>query len=242
MFVAPHCHPEFGVFLSSSVTIRLASVPMSTESVKDDAIPSHQSDCGSEESDERLMALICAGDQGALASLFRRYACVVRGVAYKVLRDSCEADDLLQDVFLLIQRLCGQFDRSRGTVRFWILMMTHHRAISRRRYLTSRHFYTSVDLEEEVERSSHSLAKPTQYVDAIGEALEKRDTVRSWFEELSQNQRETLALFFFEGYTFEEIAAKLGQTTGAARNHYYRGLERLRRKLLASRVSEGRRT
>ena len=39
------------------------------------------------------------------------------------------------------------------------------------------------------------------------EALEKKDILQSWFEELSQNQRETLALFFFEGYSFEEIAA-----------------------------------
>jgi DNA-directed RNA polymerase specialized sigma24 family protein len=84
----------------------------------------------------------------------------------------------MQEVFLLIHRLCGKFDRSRGTVRFWILMMTHHRAITRRRYLTSRHFYTYLDLDEEADQSGHSLAKSTRYVDGIGEALEKRDTLR----------------------------------------------------------------
>jgi RNA polymerase sigma-70 factor (ECF subfamily) len=190
-----------------------------------------QSKCVSEESDEILMARICEGDQAALGSLFRRYARVVRGVAFKVLRDSSEADDLLQDIFLLIHRLCGTFDRSRGTVRFWILLMTHHRAIMRRRYLTSRHFYTYLDLEEESDQPSHSMPKSTRHVDAVEEALEKKETLRSGFEELSQNQRETLALFFFEGYTFEEIATRLGQTTGNARNHYYRGLDRLRRKI-----------
>jgi len=214
---------------------------MPDENLKGDAVSSPQPDYGPEESDEKLMARVCAGDPGALASLFRRYARVVRGVAYKVLRDSSEADDLTQDVFILIHRLCGKFDRSRGTVRFWILMMTHHRAITRRRYLTSRHFYSYLDLEEEPDQSSHSLLRPTSYVDAIGEGLEKRDTLRAWFEELSHNQRETLALFFFEGFSFEEIAAKLGQTTGAARNHYYRGLDKLRRKLFADRTLEGRR-
>jgi RNA polymerase sigma-70 factor (ECF subfamily) len=51
------------------------------------------------------------------------------------------------------------------------------------------------------------------------------------FRELSEDQQKTLRLFFFEGYTFEEIAAKLGQTTGNVSHHYYRGLEKLRRQM-----------
>jgi len=181
------------------------------------------------------MVRICQGDQAALGALFRRYAHQVRGIAYKVLRHSSEADDLLQDVFVLIQRLCGKFDRSKGTVRFWILMMTHHRAIMRRRYLTSRHFYSCLDWEEEADRSSYALGN------ALGKLVENADTLRIWFEDLSENQRETLLLFFFEGYSFEKIAAKLGQTIGNARNHYYRGLERLRRKMFAESTVEARR-
>ena len=96
-------------------------------------------------SDEALMSLICEGNKDALASLFRSYARIVHGVAYRVLRDTSEADDLLQDIFLLVHRLCGTFDSSKGSVRFWILQMTYRRAISRRRYLTSRHFYTRLD-------------------------------------------------------------------------------------------------
>src|SRR4051794_19102139 len=98
-------------------------------------------------SDEILMGRICAGDKDALALLFRLHARVVRGVAYRVLRDSSEADDLLQDIFLLVHRLCKTFDGSKGPARSWILQMPYRRAISRRRYLTSRHFYTRVDLD-----------------------------------------------------------------------------------------------
>src|SRR6266403_1566474 len=65
-------------------------------------------------SDEALIARVCEGDKEALASLFRRYARIVRGVAYRVLRDTSEADDLLQDIFLLIHRKCATFDHSRG--------------------------------------------------------------------------------------------------------------------------------
>jgi RNA polymerase sigma-70 factor (ECF subfamily) len=45
---------------------------------------------------------------------------------------------------------------------------------------------------------------------------------------LSSEQVQTLELHFFEGYSFHEIAEKTGQTFGNVRNHYYRGLERLR--------------
>ncbi len=132
--------------MSSSITSRL---PGPTRFEREEHINDSSSlgTTSGELSDDHLMLNICKGDLDALASLFRRYARIVRGVAYRVLRDASEADDLLQDIFLLIHRLCGTFDSSKGSARFWILQMTYRRAISRRRYLTSRHFYTRVDLE-----------------------------------------------------------------------------------------------
>jgi RNA polymerase sigma-70 factor (ECF subfamily) len=53
---------------------------------------------------------------------------------------------------------------------------------------------------------------------------------------LSEDQRETLRLYFFEGYTLAEISEKLGQPRGNIRNHYYRGLSRLRKQMSESSV------
>lgn len=178
-----------------------------------------------EPSDETLLVRISDGDNESLALLFRRYARIVRGVAYKVLRDSSEADDLLQDIFLLIHRSCRTFDSSKGSARFWILQMTQHRAITRRRYLISRHFYTRVDLDD----VGRELA--AHETDGLAtEGLEKA------FEGLSDNQRRTLELFFVEGYTLGEIATKLNQTRGNVKNHYFRGLEKLRKQIFGSKV------
>jgi RNA polymerase sigma-70 factor (ECF subfamily) len=168
--------------------------------------------------------------------LFRRYARVVRGVAYRVLRDASEADDLLQDIFLLVHRLCATFDSSKGSARFWILQMTYRRAISRRRYLTSRHFYTRLDLDQAANQLGNAPVKSGPPGNPIDGTLDRRDTLQSWFSELSECQRQTLYLFFFEGFTFEEIAAKLGQTVGNARNHYYRGLDKLRKQISAGKL------
>ena len=182
------------------------------------------------------MAGICGGDRDALGLLFRRYARMVRGVAYRVLRDASEADDLLQDIFLLVHRLCRTFNNSKGPARFWILQMTYRRAISRRRYLTSRHFYTHMDLDQAVNQLGDRRSKSGCFEDWGDGTLERKEALQNCLAELSESQRQTLHLFFFEGYTFDEIAAKLGQTVGNARNHYYRGLEKLRKRISAGKL------
>ena len=185
------------------------------------------------------MACICQDDREALASLFRRYARVVRGVAYRVLRDASEADDLLQDIFLLIHRLCRTFDSSKGPVRFWILQMTYRRAISRRRYLTSRHFYARLDFDDAAEDGRNSEPNTGRY-DGSVDRLIGQEALRQTFDDLSENQRQTLRLYFFEGYTLNEIAAKLGQTAGNVSHHYYRALEKLRKRIFAGKLQGNR--
>jgi RNA polymerase sigma-70 factor (ECF subfamily) len=187
-------------------------------------------------SDESLIASICFGSREALAILFRRYARVVRGVAYRVLRDASEADDLLQDVFILVHRLCRTFDGSKSPARFWILQMTYRRAISRRRYLTSRHFYTRLDLDQAENQLGDLPTKSGCHDGSMEGALNRKEALQSWLSGLTESQRQTLHLFFFEGYRFDEIAGKLGQTVGNARNHYYRGLEKLRKQISAGKL------
>ena len=220
--------------MSLPATVRLSSL-RGTNGKGETRVAPPRSSTALELSDEALMARVCDGDKEALAALFRRYARVVRGVAYRVLRDASEADDLLQDIFLLVHRLCGTFDRAKGSARFWILQMTYRRAISRRRYLTSRHFYTRVDLEQAENQLGDEPPKSGHH-DSIDGTLVRRQAWESWLAELSESQRQTLHLFFFEGYSFEEIAAKLGQTVGNARNHYYRGLEKLRKQISAGKL------
>src|SRR5579864_1058178 len=134
--------------MESSITFRFPEIAVTESSER---IPESPNSLASS-SDEMLIVQIGEGSREALAVLFTRYARLVRGTAYRVLRDAAEADDLLQDVFVLIQRLCTNFDASKGSARFWILQMTYRRAISRRRYLTSRHFYSHVDLDQAANR------------------------------------------------------------------------------------------
>ncbi len=225
--------------MNSSITIRLPGLAVPGENGKTSEAPAANPVVEATVSDEALMASVCDGDKEALACLFRRYARIVRGVAYRVLRDPSEADDLLQDIFLLIHRLCKTFDSSKGPARFWILQMTYRRAISRRRYLTSRHFYTRLDLDDATEGAGVFGSKTGRYDDSIDQLI-GQDALSKTFDELSENQRQTLHLYFFEGYTLDEIAAKLGQTTGNISHHYYRALEKLRKQIFGGKLQGNR--
>jgi RNA polymerase sigma-70 factor (ECF subfamily) len=178
--------------------------------------------------DETLLALICSGNDEALACLFQRYLRLVRTVAERVLRNAAEAEDLAQDLFLFLQRKCAIFDSSKSSARSWIVQMTYHRAIERRRYLSTRQFYAGQNNESAVDRT---VGIPTTESDYSAEAVFGRNGLEKVVSALSEDQKETLRLHFFEGYTFAEIGIKMDQSLGNVRHHYYRALEKLREQM-----------
>jgi RNA polymerase sigma-70 factor (ECF subfamily) len=173
---------------------------------------------------------VSRGDQQALSELFCRYARYVRGIAYKAVRDQAEADDLVQDIFLHIYRKSKMFDRSKGPARSWIAQVAYRRSIERRRRLTSRHFYTHVSLDNDLADTLYLPDGAAIYENGL-EARFGRKAIKETLGALSENQKKTLWLFFFEGYTLDEIAIEMRQSVGNIKNHYYRGLDRLRRML-----------
>lgn len=183
-------------------------------------------------SDESLVEQLLHGNHGALALLFRRYARMVRAVAFRILRDDAEADDLVQEVFLFIFSKSTLFDPTRGSARSWIVQVTYHRAIDRRRHLASRRFYSNEELDETLLEVDGPKLDTAFYERSMEGAL-GAEMLKKIEEELTSDQARTIQLYFFEGFTFEEIAKLMGQAVGNVRNHYYRGLERMRRLIFA---------
>jgi RNA polymerase sigma-70 factor (ECF subfamily) len=184
-------------------------------------------------SDEYLLGRIAQGDQQALERVFDRYARVVRAIAGRVLRDAAEAEDLVQDLFLFIQRKCSIFDSSKSSAASWIVQMAYQRAIERRRRLASRHFYKREDLQGNAARV---VGKTTTENDYLPETVFGRNGLKKFLGALTEDQRETLRLYFFDGYTLAEISLKLGQSLGNVRNHYYRALDKLRKQMFGRKV------
>jgi len=183
--------------MNGFATIRLPGISIAKGEARTLSSSAAPHGAESEISDETLIAQICGGSREALADLFRRHARIVRGVAYRVLRDASEADDLLQDIFLLIHRKCGMFDASRGPARFWILQMTYHRAIARRRYLNSRHFYTRVDLDD-LDDVGRELAGPptgsSRFIDSAHGLLGREGIERFFCRIVRRSARNSAAI------------------------------------------------
>jgi RNA polymerase sigma-70 factor (ECF subfamily) len=215
--------------LSSSASARFPGLRLSSRFEGDGARTISPQICSKECDDEILVALVQAGDRDALAVLFQRYAHPIRNVGKRILRDKAEADDLVQEVFLYIHRKSALFDNSKGSARSWIIQVAYTQAFLRRRELKSHGFYLSGITDKLADR--HHLSDKGANYDHTVEGLFGRNGWRKIVEELTADQRETLRLHFFEGYTFAEIAEKLGQSFANVRNHHYRGLDKLRRYL-----------
>ena len=181
-------------------------------------------------SDEQLLGSVKGGDRQSLGLLFRRYAAAIRAVGLRILRDEGEADDLLQEVFLFLFRNVSIFDPTRGSVRSWIFRIAYHRAFDRRRHLSARRFYDLQALDDD--RALESKTENSE--ECTVQTIMGADLLRRYRQALTAEQTCTLELFFFEGFSLREIAEEMGQTYGNVRNHYYRGLSRLRSLLLPS--------
>jgi RNA polymerase sigma-70 factor (ECF subfamily) len=141
-------------------------------------------------------------------------------VAQRILRDPSEAEDICQDVFVYLFHKAQHFDPGKGSASSWIIQIAYHRAMNRRQYLALRQHYEAQDLDDE------EIANATDY--SLVDELCARSLLDQLRKELTSDQQKTLELHFSEGYSLREIAEKTNQTLGNTRNHFYRGLERLR--------------
>jgi RNA polymerase sigma-70 factor (ECF subfamily) len=183
--------------------------------------------------DEDLLVGFLKGDQEALGFLFQRYERIVRSVATRILRNTAEAEDLVQDLFIFIQRKCGIFDSTKSSARSWIVQMAYHRSIQRRRYLNARQFYSQAEIGSD---AKEVVGIPTGESDYSAESVFGRNGLSKVLKSLTEDQREILRLHFFEGYTLAEIGEKVAQPLGNVRHHYYRGLDKLRKHMFAGGV------
>jgi len=206
-----------------------------TSAVRPRTAPREDQPAQEQPTDEALMASLCSRGQLAIGCLFHRHARLILEVGRRVLRDSTEAEDLVQEVFLYIFRKHDLYDSSKGSARSWIIQVAYTQAFIRRRQLKSIGYYTPGIADRLLE--SGSLTSSSAEYDQTVEALFGRSNWKQVLESLTHEQRETLRLHFFEGYTFAEIAEKLGQTYANVRHHHYRALEKLRKYLTANGLS-----
>ncbi len=181
-----------------------------------------------EAADERieteLLARIGRGDREGLRALYDRYSGAVYSMAYRVLNNETETQDLLQEVFLLVWQKGALYDPSRGKPLTWVMSLARNKAIDRLRSLQRR-----TRLHDEIQRD---LAKVAPLADAgardqVAER-ERGEAVRGAVSQLAPAQRRAIELAYFSGLTQTEIAERLKQPLGTIKARIRRGMLRLK--------------
>jgi RNA polymerase sigma-70 factor (ECF subfamily) len=178
-------------------------------------------------SDLDLLNAIKRRDEQALADLYDRYRVILFGLTMRILNSREEAEDVLQEVLLQVWRRAEDFDEQRGRPFTWLVTMTRSRAIDRLRVLGARQRLSESAARETMEETSDAA------LDAF--KSEQREIVKSALAELTEDQRSTLLLAYFEGLTQSEIAAKLGTPLGTVKTRMRSGMIKLR-EILGERI------
>jgi RNA polymerase sigma-70 factor (ECF subfamily) len=178
-------------------------------------------------SDYELAQRAAAGDMQAFEELFRLHRRLVYGLSLRMTQDVSEAEDITQEVFVLLLRKVGGY---RGEANFttWLHRLTVNQVLMRFRRNKARR---EDALEDEEGQPSHKLSgaappRSTQLIDRI--------TLAGAIAQLPPGYRAAFILHDVEGYDHEEVARLLGCAVGTSKSQLHKARTKLR-KILTSR-------
>jgi RNA polymerase sigma-70 factor (ECF subfamily) len=145
------------------------------------------------------------------------------------MREQGAAEDIVQDAFLALWRKSGQYDERFASLRTWFLTIVRNRAIDVLR--SGRRQRMDLPLLEEIEETAGEGAR-TEMAEGVEEAL-LRERVREVVAGLPLEQRRTVELIYFGGYTYEEAARLTDAPLGTVKSRLRSAFQKLR-PLLAS--------
>ena len=174
--------------------------------------------------DRELVEAIARGEEEAFRGLFGRYAPTALALARRVVRQPFLAEEIVQEAFLAVWRNPAGFDRQRGSVKAWLMVMVHHRAVDAVRREESQRRRA-----EESQRSDPVvvLDHADQVAEAVG-APQEREAVRNALGGLPEQQRQVIELMYFDGLSQSKIAERLDLPLGTVKSRTLLGMRRLR--------------
>ncbi len=171
-------------------------------------------------SDEDLLSRIANRDQDAFLVFFDLYSPRVFGLLRKVVGDTTEAEDVVQDVMWEVWQKAPNYDPALGSPSTWVLMMARARGIDRVRKLQRDRARIEV----------LRRAAPDEAVEAPPD-LPDHDAVRGVFDQLLPERRTALSLAFYSGLTRDQIAEATGVPVGTVKTRIRAGVQQLRESL-----------
>jgi RNA polymerase sigma-70 factor, ECF subfamily len=172
--------------------------------------------------DEDLMPLVHDGNARAFEVVFDRHADAAFSLAYRMCGRRSMAQDVVQEAFLSLWRSRARYDRTRGSVRSWILGVVRNRTIDMFRRDTVR-AGRDVNAESAVEK----MPSPDDVAADVERRQDAHD-VHAALRDLPPDQRQVIELAYFGGFSHSQIAEMLEVPAGTVKGRMRLGLTKLR--------------
>ncbi len=171
---------------------------------------------------QAILQRIATGDKTAVQDCLDRYGGLVWSIARKMLRNTDEAEDAVQEVFVDIWKNAGRFDESKSSETTFVAMIARRRLIDKIRYATRR---ISADSLDDVLLEPFTRADNNMQVSI--EAKQAAEAMRT----LRPEQQQVLRLSIVQGMSHQEISDATGMPLGTVKTHARRGLLQVRENL-----------
>jgi RNA polymerase sigma-70 factor (ECF subfamily) len=175
-----------------------------------------------EQQDAVLLARLQAGDDRALGAVYDQHADLVFGLARRVTRDEQLARDITQDVFIYLWEMPGRVDLARGSIRAYLAVVTHRRAVDQVRRCERR-----ARSEAALALESTEDGPDAGVVEAAAQAW-RRMRLAAGLAELPSEQRAAVELAYYDGLTYKQVAQTLDIPEGTAKSRLRLAMARLR--------------
>ena len=181
--------------------------------------------------DQHLIQRVGAGDAQAHEVLYDRYATVVYRMAFRILKQREQSEEVVQEVFWRVWRRSSSFERERGRVAQWIFGIAHNLCIDEMRRMKVR---PNPVYDDETHPVIQQLVDEHVDVPATALANEQRRVIKDAIAVLPVAQRECIELAYFGGLSHQEIADQLSRPLGTIKTRVRLGLQKLGTILSAS--------
>lgn len=174
--------------------------------------------------DSFLIERITHQDTTALSELYDRYGRLVFSIALRILGDAETAEEITQDVFVLVWQKASSFDNAQGKLMTWIASIARNRSIDQLRRVRIRPEGYSIAWED---CCAEGADEQPSIENGVMDNHQRLLLIKS-VNALPQDQREALSLAFFYGMTQQEISDRLNQPLGTVKTRIRLGLQKLR--------------
>ncbi|SER57574.1 RNA polymerase sigma-70 factor, ECF subfamily [Gracilibacillus ureilyticus] len=170
--------------------------------------------------DHLLIKQMAENQKNAFDLFYEKYHRYIFQIAYNIIKNRLEAEDICHDVLIEIYQKANQYSTDRGSVKAWIAIRTRSRALDRLRKKTELLANKMEDILTKVSPAADQYVIENMEKEVLQRALNR----------LPLEQRQAIYYMYFDQFTQKEIALELGRPLGSVKSSVRYGLQNLRKQ------------